>query len=168
MLPLLAALNLAVSYGTSGGMMAGNSLSNTEVLSLRAGWSNGTLEVYLRGDLAALSHDCTTRPGSYFFANCVSSEVVTAGVRAVILTFGEGTVGAAGELGGGRARGSVTTSFDRGLSVSGTAIVTGGTADLRIPVGAGADVRFEMGGNCWLMSPLLVQYRISAALGAAF
>lgn len=162
MLALIAALDLAVSFGTSGATISGAAVGASEVLSLRAGWSFDDYELYVRGEAAALNRDC--HGYLYDFSNCVSSKLLTGGLRRLI----DGTLGVALELGAGTATGSVSTAFDRGVSVSGTSLVPGAVVDVRLPIGHRSDVRFGVGSSLWLLSPIILAYRAEIGVGASF
>ncbi len=114
MLALIAALNVAVSYGTSAGWVAGARAESTEVLSLQAGWSKGAVEGYLSGVLTGLNALCEYH--AYSIGGCISSKVVAAGARITLLTGSVGTLGVAGEIGVGTASASALTGFDRGIA----------------------------------------------------
>ena len=163
MLALLASINIAVSFGTSGSRFAGATVDASDVLSLRAGWSFEVRELYLRGEVAALNRNCASAY-LYAFQDCVSSKLLAVGIRRLI----GGVLGLAVELGAGTATGSATTGFDRGVSVTGTAAVPGTSLDIRLPVGATTDVRVGVGSSLWLLSPILIQSRAEIGLGANF
>lgn len=165
MLALLASINIAVSFGTSGSRFAGAAVDASEVLSLRSGWSFDVHEIFLRGEVAALNRDCAARRNYYYGSpDCVSSKLLAVGIRRGIV----GPVGVAVELGAGSVTGNGTTGFDRNASVTGTAVVPGATLDIRLPVGSTTDARFGLGSSLWLMSPMLLQYRAEIGIGANF